>query len=162
MEHSDCVVLWGTNAVVTQVNVMTHAIRARKARGAPIVAVDIYDNPTMRQADVRLMVRPGTDGALACGVMHALFRDGFADLAYLARYADDPAGLEAHLASRTPGWASAICGVPADDIVAFAHLLGPAAAHLLPHRLWLCAFAQRRRRHACRVVDSRRDGRLAT
>ena len=124
MEHSDCVVLWGTNAVVTQVNVMTHAVRARKARGAPIVAVDIYDNPTMRQADVRLLVRPGTDGALACGVMHALFRDGFADRAYLARYADDPAGLEAHLASRTPAWASAICGVPADDIVAFAHLLG--------------------------------------
>ena len=124
MEMSDCIVLWGTNAVVTQVNVMSHAVRARKARGAPIVAVDIYDNPTMRQADVRLMVRPGTDGALACGVMHALFRDGFADRAYLARYADDPAGFEAHLAMRTPQWASAICGVPADDIVAFAHLLG--------------------------------------
>ncbi len=124
MEHSDCIVLWGTNAVVTQVNVMTHAIKARKARGAPIVAVDVYDNATMRQADVKLLVRPGTDGALACGVMHALFRDGYADRAYMARYADDTAGFEAHLASRTPEWASAICGVPADDIVAFAHLLG--------------------------------------
>ena len=124
MEHSDCIVLWGTNAVVTQVNVMTHAIKARKARGAPIVAVDVYDNATMRQADVKLLVRPGTDGALACGVMHALFRDGYADRAYMARYADDPAGLETHLASRTPEWASALCGVPADDIVAFAHLLG--------------------------------------
>ncbi len=124
MEHSDCIVLWGTNAVVTQVNVMTHAIKARKARGAPIVAVDVYDNATMRQADVKLLVRPGTDGALACGVMHALFRNGYADRAYMARYADDPAGLEAHLASRTPEWASALCGVPAADIVAFAHLLG--------------------------------------
>ena len=104
MEHSDCIVLWGTNAVVTQVNVMTHATKARKARGAPIVAVDVYDNATMRQADVKLLVRPGTDGALACGVMHALFRDGYADRAYMARYADDPAGLEAHLASRTPEW----------------------------------------------------------
>jgi len=124
MEHSDCVVLWGTNAAVTQVNVMTHAVRARKARGAPIVAVDVYDNATMRQADVRLLVRPGTDGALACAVMHVLFRDGFADRVYLDRYGDDPGGLEAHLATRTPGWASAICGVPADDIVSFAHLLG--------------------------------------
>ncbi|RYB05615.1 molybdopterin-containing oxidoreductase family protein [Lichenibacterium ramalinae] len=124
MEQADCVVLWGTNAVVTQVNVMTHAVRARKARGAPIVAVDVYDNATMRQADVKLLVRPGTDGALACGVMHVLFRDGFADRAYMAAYADDPAGLEAHLASRTPEWASALCGVPAADIVAFAHLIG--------------------------------------
>ena len=124
MERSDCIVLWGTNAVVTQVNVMTHAVRARKSRGAPIVAVDIYDNATLRQADVPLIVRPGTDGALACGIMHVLFRDGFADRAYLARFADDPAGLEAHLATRTPEWASAICGVPADDITALAHLLG--------------------------------------
>ena len=124
MAQSDCVVLWGSNAVVTQVNVMTHAIRARKERGAPIVAVDIYDNPTMRQADVKLLVRPGTDGALACALMHVLFREGLADRAYLADFADDPAGLEAHLASRTPDWAAAICGVPAAEIEAFAHLLG--------------------------------------
>lgn len=122
--ESDCVVLWSTNAVVTQVNVMTHAVRARKERGAPIVAIDIYDNPTMRQADVKLLVRPGTDGALACAVMHVLFRDGLADRAYLARHADDADGFEAHLATRTPAWAEAICGVPAVDIEALAHLLG--------------------------------------
>ncbi|MDX7953581.1 molybdopterin oxidoreductase family protein [Lichenihabitans sp. Uapishka_5] len=122
--ETDCVVLWGTNAVVTQVNVMAHAVKARKGRGAPIVAVDVYDNPTMQQADVKLLVRPGTDGALACGVMHALFRDGHADRAYMARYADDPAGLEAHLATRTPAWASSICGVPEAEIEAFAALLG--------------------------------------
>ena len=51
MAKSDCVVIWGTNAVVTQVNVMTHAVRARKERGAKIVAIDVYDNATMRQAD---------------------------------------------------------------------------------------------------------------
>ncbi len=124
MSRSDCIVLWGTNAVVTQVNVMTHAIKARKARGAKIVAVDVYDNATMQQADIRLLVRPGTDGALACGVMHVLFREGFADRAYMARYADDPAGLEEHLSTRTPEWASAICGVPVGEIEAFARLLG--------------------------------------
>ena len=122
--ESDCVVLWGTNAVVTQVNVMTHAVKARKTRGAPIVAVDVYDNATMQQADVKLLVRPGTDGALACGVMHVLFREGSADRAYLARYADDPAGFEAHLRTRTPEWAAAICGVPVTEIEAFARLLG--------------------------------------
>ena len=124
MAKSDCVVIWGTNPVHTQVNVMTHALRARKERGAKIVAVDIYDNATMKQADLALMVRPGTDGALACAVMHLLFRDGFADRAYMAAYTDVPEELEAHLASRTPDWASAITGVPVADIVAFARLLG--------------------------------------
>ena len=85
MAKSDCVVIWGTNAVATQVNVMTHAMRARKERGAKIVVIDIYDNATMKQADMALVLRPGTDGALACAVMHVLFRDGLADRAYLAR-----------------------------------------------------------------------------
>ena len=124
MARSDCVVIWGTNAVVTQVNVMTHAVRARKERGAKIVVVDIYENATMKQADMGLIVKPGTDGALACAVMHVLFRDGLADRAYLERYTDDPKGLEAHLSTRTPEWASAICGVPVPEIEAFARLVG--------------------------------------
>jgi len=124
MAKSDCVVIWGTNAVATQVNVMTHAVRARKDRGAKIVVIDIYDNPTMKQADMGLILKPGTDGALACAVMHVLFRDGYADWPYLEKYTDDPHGLEAHLATRTPEWASAICGLPVDEIVAFAKLIG--------------------------------------
>ena len=82
MALSDLVVIWGTNPVNTQVNVMTHATRARKERGAKIAAVDIYDNDTMKQADIKIILRPGTDGAFACGVMHVLFRDGYADRAY--------------------------------------------------------------------------------
>jgi len=124
MAKSDCVVIWGTNAVVTQVNVMTHAIQARKQRGAKIVVIDIYDNPTMKQADMGLILKPGTDGALACAVMHVLFRDGLADWPYLEKYTDDPKGLEAHLTTRTPEWASAITGLPVAEIEAFARLVG--------------------------------------
>jgi anaerobic selenocysteine-containing dehydrogenase len=124
MAKSDCVVIWGTNAVVTQVNVMTHAVRARKERGAKIVAIDIYENATVKQADLGLVLRPGTDGALACGVMHVLFRDGMADREYLGQYTDDPGGLEAHLRTRTPEWASAITGLSVDEIETFARLVG--------------------------------------
>lgn len=124
MAEADCVVIWGTNAVATQVNVMTHAVRARKERGARLVAVDIYRNETMRQADMALLIRPGTDGALACGVMHVLFRDGLADREYLASHADVPAELEAHLATRTPEWAAAITGLTVEEIEAFARLVG--------------------------------------
>lgn len=124
MAKSDCIVIWGTNAVVTQVNVMTHAIRARKERGAKIVVIDIYENATVQQADMGLILKPGTDGALACAVMHVLFRDGHADWPYLEKYTDDPKGLERHLRDRTPAWASAITGLSVQEIEDFARLVG--------------------------------------
>ncbi len=123
MGRSDCVVIWGTNPVNTQVNVMTHAVRARKERGAKIVAVDVYMNGTMQQADLPVLVRPGTDGALACAVMHCLFRDGKADRDFLAQYTDAPDELEAHLKSRSPEWASRITGCDVATIEAFAALV---------------------------------------
>jgi len=124
MAKSDLVVIWGTNAVNTQVNVMTHAIRARKERGAKIAAVDIYMNGTMEQADLPVLVKPGTDGALACAVMHCLFRDGKADWDYLNKYTDAPRELEVHLRTRDPAWASAITGAPVETIEQFAKLIG--------------------------------------
>ena len=124
MAKSDLVVIWGTNAVNTQVNVMTHAVRARKERGAKIAAVDIYMNGTMEQADLPVLVKPGTDAALACAVMHCLFRDGKADWDYLNRYTDAPRELEAHLRTRDPVWASAITGTPVATIEDFARLIG--------------------------------------
>jgi anaerobic selenocysteine-containing dehydrogenase len=124
MAVSDLVVIWGTNAVNTQVNVMTHATRARKERGAKIVAVDIYMNGTMKQADLAVLIRPGTDGALACAVMHCLFRDQTADWDYLDRYTDAPHELAEHLRTRDPVWASRITGCPVETIEAFARLVG--------------------------------------
>jgi anaerobic selenocysteine-containing dehydrogenase len=124
MAKSDVVVIWGTNPVNTQVNVMTHATRARKERRAKIVAVDVYMNGTMRQADLPVLVRPGTDGALACAVMHCLFRDGKADWDFLERFTDAPHELAEHLRARDPEWASRITGCPVETIEAFARLLG--------------------------------------
>jgi anaerobic selenocysteine-containing dehydrogenase len=124
MAQADVVVIWGTNAASTQVNAMVHVLRARRERGAKIVVVDTYRNATAKQADVFLCVRPGTDGALACAVMHVLFRDGYANWDYLERYTDCPRELEVHLQTRTPLWAEAITGVPAAEIEAFARLVG--------------------------------------
>src|SRR5690606_35774749 len=124
MAKSDCIVIWGTNAVVTQVNVMTHAIRARTERGAKIVVIHIYESATVQQADMGLILKPGTDGALACAVMHVLCRDGHADWPYLEKYTDDPKGLERHLKDRTPAWASAITGLSVQEIEDFARLVG--------------------------------------
>ena len=122
MAQSDLVVMWGGNPVNTQVNVMTHITRARKERGAKLVVVDPYRTGTAQAADRHLAVRPGTDAALACAVMHVAFRDGFADRDYMARYSDFPAGLQAHLAARGPDWAAGITGLSVAEIEAFAAL----------------------------------------
>ncbi len=121
---SDLIVVWGGNPVSTQVNLMTHIAAARKERGAKLVVVDPYRTATAEQADLHLAPLPGTDGALACAVMHVLFREGYADRGYMARYTDDPEGLEAHLATRGPTWAAGITGLSQDAILAFARLYG--------------------------------------
>ncbi|MCY4191037.1 MAG: molybdopterin oxidoreductase family protein [Rhodospirillaceae bacterium] len=124
IQEADLIVVWGGNPVNTQVNVMTHIATARKTRAAKLVVIDPYRTGTAEQADMHLALRPGTDGALACAVMHILFRDGFADRGYLAQYADCPAELEAHLQSRGPNWAADITGLSAEEIEDFAALYG--------------------------------------
>jgi anaerobic selenocysteine-containing dehydrogenase len=122
MARADLIVIWGGNPVATQVNVMTHATRARKERGAKLVVVDPYRSGTAEVADMHLCLRPGTDAALACAVMHCAFRDGHADRGYLMEYTDFPPDLEAHLAARGPAWAAAITGLPVEEIERFARL----------------------------------------
>ena len=160
MAKADCVVIWGTNAVSTQVNVMTHAMRARKERGAKIVVVDIYRNDTMKQADLALCLRPGTDGALACAVMHVLFRD---------RPRRPRLSRALHRRARGTGGASGDARSAMGERDhrpagrrnrSFRRSGRRAQAHLFPSRLWLFAPAQRRRQYARGVLHRRRHRRL--
>jgi len=128
---SDLIVVWGGNPASTQINVMSWIARARRERGARFVVVDPYRTATAEAADLHLAPLPGTDGALACAVMHVLFKEGYADRAYLARYTDDPDGLEAHLQSRTPEWAARITGIPEQTILDFARLYGRTKRSLI-------------------------------
>ena len=118
--EADLIVVWGSNPVYTQVNLMSHISRARKERGARLIVIDPYRTPTARQADVHLRPRPGTDAALACAVMHVLFRDGFADRDYMAEFTNDADALEQHVQSRDPAWAAEISGVSVEEIEALA------------------------------------------
>jgi anaerobic selenocysteine-containing dehydrogenase len=122
MGEADLIIVWGNNPASTQVNVMTHIARARRERGARLIVVDPYRSGTAKVADQHVCLRPGTDGALACAMMHVLFRDGYADRDYMRTHADVPAELEAHLATRTPQWAAAITGLEVAEIENFAKL----------------------------------------
>lgn len=120
---SDLIVVWGGNPVNTQVNLMHHIATARK-RGAKLVVVDPYKTGTAKQADMHLMLRPGTDGALAVAAMHVLLEEGYEDRDYLSRYTDFSEVTRKHLKDKTPQWASDITGLAVEEILAFARLYG--------------------------------------
>jgi anaerobic selenocysteine-containing dehydrogenase len=72
MAVSDQIVIWGTNPVATQVNVMTHAVRPAR-RAARRSSSSMSTDETIKQADLGPVLKPGTDAALACAAMHVLF-----------------------------------------------------------------------------------------
>ena len=78
------IVNWGSNTVNTNSHLWSLMIEARKA-GATIVTVDPYRSPTARRSDWHIQPRPGTDAALALGLMHVIWRDGLQDDDYLDR-----------------------------------------------------------------------------
>ena len=156
MAQSDLIVVWGGNPVNTQVNVMTHIAKARKSRGAKLVVVDPYRTGTAQAADIHLAIRPGTDAALACAVMHVAFRDGYADRAYMATYADDPASLESHIASRDSGLGKCHNRPLNRRNRGFRTPLLHHRTRLYPHRLRLHPHAQRCRQPARRHLPAHR------
>jgi nitrate reductase alpha subunit len=101
---------------------MTHVTRARRQRGAKFAVIDVYRTPTVEAADIALIVKPGTDAALALAMMNVLFSEGMADRDYLARYTDLDESTEHHILTRTPAWAAAITGLAEQDIIDFARL----------------------------------------
>src|SRR2546425_1737039 len=123
MVGADLVVLWGVNASYSTINVMTLVKQAR-ARGAHVVAVDPYRTPTAQGADEHLMVRPGTDAALALAVMHVLVAEGLVDRDYIERATLGYDRLAAHVRAYAPDAVAPIVGLDADTIVRFARRYG--------------------------------------
>ena len=159
-EHSDLVVIWGGNPVNTQVNVMTHVTRAQR-RGATLVVVDPYRTGTAERADVHLALRPGTDGALACAVMHVLFAEGYADWPYMRRYTDAPDELAAHLRTRTPAWAAEITGLTSSRSWTFARLYGRTKRSFIRCHHGFSRSRNGAAQHARGLLPPRGDGRVA-
>src|SRR6266850_8088893 len=116
--HAALILLWGAN-VASQPNTARHLTAARR-RGAHVVAIDVRETEAFAQADETLLVRPGTDGALALGMMHVLINERLVDRAFVDARTVGFDALAAHVASHTPQWAAEVTGVPAERIVAFA------------------------------------------
>jgi len=106
-------------------------VKQARARGAWVVAIDPYRTPTAQQADEHLMVRPGTDGALALAVMHVLVAEDRVDREYLARATVGFEPLARHVKEWPPERVASITGVPAETIVAFARRYGATRASFI-------------------------------
>lgn len=105
-----CVLVWSTNAVGSIPPFDTHHLNRRK-KGRTMIVVDPRRTETAELADIHLQIRPGTDGALALGFHHLIFKNGWQDQAFLDEWANGlPAFLE-YIKDFTPEKVAEICGI---------------------------------------------------
>ena len=124
---AELVILWGINAAYTHINLMTLVKQAR-TRGARVVCIDPYRTRTAKQADEHLMIRSGTDGALALGLMHVLVNEDLLDHGYIRRATSGFEALRAHVQAYPPARVAAITGLPVEAIVGLARCYGRTRA----------------------------------
>jgi anaerobic selenocysteine-containing dehydrogenase len=124
---SDLVLLWGTNTLTSNPHLWPFVLRAR-ARGAPVIAIDPIRTRTAAQCDEWIGIRPGTDAALALGMLHVVFARGLEDRDYLARYTLGEAELRARVREYPPDRVAEITGVDSATVARLGEAYGRARA----------------------------------
>lgn len=121
--HTKLFIMWGINAVSTNMHQVTLAQQARK-NGAKVVVIDVHKNQTGKWADWFIPILPGTDSALALGLMHILYAENLVDQPFLDEYTVGAAELREHVRQYDPATVSVITGVPIDDLYELARMYG--------------------------------------
>ena len=116
--NSEMIVLWGANTV-SQANTIKH-VEPAKRRGAKIVVIDVRRTEASALADEVVLVRPGSDTALALAMMHVIIAEGLHDSAFVVDQTIGFDDLAQHVRQYTPEWAASQTGVPAEEITALA------------------------------------------
>src|SRR5919109_550846 len=115
-DEADLVLLWGANPIVSNLHLWGR-VQAAKRRGAKVIAIDPYRSLSAEKCTQHIALLPGTDGALALGVMHVLIRERLIDRDYIDRYT---LGYEA-LAQRVGEYPSErvakLCGLSTEEVV---------------------------------------------
>ncbi|GAE06734.1 anaerobic dehydrogenases, typically selenocysteine-containing [Paenibacillus sp. JCM 10914] len=122
---ADVIIVWGGNIVSTNMHQVVLAEKARKA-GAQVIVIDVHKNQTGQWSDWFIPLFPGTDAALAVGLMHIMFRDGMVHEEFLQSYTLGYEELREHVKAYTPEHVSRITGIPAADIEKLAEVYGRA------------------------------------
>jgi anaerobic selenocysteine-containing dehydrogenase len=125
--ESDLVLLWGTNTLTSNPHLWPFVRKARE-RGARIIAIDPIQTRTAAQCDEWIGIRPGTDAALALGMMNVMFEQKLEDADYMERYTLGGDALRQRAAEYPPALASSITGIPAETIVRLGRMYGESRA----------------------------------
>lgn len=131
-DEARLILLWGANPVVSNLHLWTRVQDAMR-RGAKVVAIDPYRSLSAEKCTQHLALLPGSDGALALGMMHVLIAEDLVDRDYIARYTLGFEQLAERVRQCTPEWAAGVCGLRAEEIVQLAREYGstkPAAIRL--------------------------------
>ncbi|CAH2029955.1 molybdopterin-dependent oxidoreductase [Trichlorobacter ammonificans] len=126
--ESDLVILWGINAAATSIHTLRDAREAKK-RGARLVAIDTYRTPTANHVDEAILIRPGSDGALALGMIHVMAAWGLLDRTFIAQQVSGFDELAATILPQcTPEATAAACGIPVEHVERLALVYARARA----------------------------------
>ena len=120
-KDAQLVLLWGTNTISANVHLWPEILEAR-AKGARIIAIDPRRTRTADQCDEHIALLPGTDAALALGLMHVIFAEGLEDKDYLERYTVGSDALRARASEYPPERVAEICGLDAETVRKLARL----------------------------------------
>src|SRR5919109_943344 len=131
-DQAKLIILWGANPVVSNLHLWSR-VQAAKRAGAKVIAIDPYRSLSAEKSSQHIALLPGTDGALALGVMHVLMREGLLDRDYIAKYTLGFEGLAERVKQYSPQWAARTCGISVEEVVQLAREYGtvkPAAIRL--------------------------------
>jgi anaerobic selenocysteine-containing dehydrogenase len=118
VEHfaeSRLILVWGSNSITSNLHFWTFAQQAKRA-GARLVCIDPRRTETADKCHQHIALLPGTDGALALGLMHELVANDWLDHDYLARHVDGWPALRERALQWPPERAAAVCGISADEV----------------------------------------------
>lgn len=125
--HSDLILVWSSDLLSTRVHLVPFLRQARD-RGAKVVLIDVYEHTAAMFAHQTLLVKPGSDGALALSMLQVLDAEGLTDEAYLADHATGWEELRATLGRWTPEATQAVTGLEPETVRALARAYGRAKA----------------------------------
>ncbi len=125
-ENAKLILIWGGNPIASNLHFWMK-VQEAKRRGAIVVAIDPYRSLTAEKCHHHIAVLPGTDAALALGIMHVLVRDDLLDHDYIADFTLGFEALRERVSAWTPQRAAATCGIPVQEVELLARLYGETA-----------------------------------
>jgi len=132
-------VLYGRNVFESLKVSGANAVMEMLDAGGKITYIDIRASNTAMKAARFWQINPGTDYALNLALIHTIIRDNLYDAAFVEKWVDGLQELKTFVADYTPAWAEKETGIPADEIVAFAHEVAAQAPAVIFHPGWMVA-----------------------